>query len=43
MQSPTDEPLTTQYSVMETRDYGVKTVLKICPEGQEFVTIGAGS
>jgi len=42
-QTPTDEPLTTQYSIMEKRDFGTKTVLKVCPDGQEFLTKGAGS
>ena len=42
-QTPTDEPLSTQYSIMEKRDFGTKTVLKVCPESQEFVTKGAAS
>jgi hypothetical protein len=28
---------------MEKRDFGTKTVLRQCPEGQDYVTPGAGS
>ena len=42
-QTPTDEPLQTQYSIMEKRDFGTKTVLKVCPDGQEIMAGAAAS
>jgi hypothetical protein len=42
-QTPTDEPLQTQYSILEKRDFSKKNVLKVGLDGQELLTGGAAS